>query len=136
MNLFLWMAQGLLALVFAGSGAVKSIGSKAWLIETGQTGVTHYSAAFIRFIALCEIAGAAGLVVPWLTGIAPALTPLAAVGLGGLMIGAARAHGRLAREHRHDPPRHRRERRNQLTNAALLALCLAVAIGRAAALSG
>jgi hypothetical protein len=131
MDVTLWIVQALLALLFAFSAAMKAVASKDWLVASGQTGVTHYASGFIRFIGLCELAGAVGLVAPWLTGIAPALTPVAAAALGVLMIGASRAHARLAREHPHDPPRHRRERRNQRNNFILLALCLFVAVGRA-----
>ena len=42
----------------------------------------------VRFIGLCELAGALGLVLPGLLRIAPGLTPLAAAGLVVLMIGA------------------------------------------------
>ena len=38
--------------------------------------------------------GAIGLIVPWLTGIAPILTPLAAVGLALVMAGAVATHVR------------------------------------------
>jgi ABC-type uncharacterized transport system permease subunit len=43
---------------------------------------------FIHFIGICEMLGAIGLIVPWLTGIKPGLTPLAASLLIVIMIGA------------------------------------------------
>jgi len=43
---------------------------------------------FIHFIGICEILGAIGLILPWLLGIKPKLTPLAACGLVIIMIGA------------------------------------------------
>jgi hypothetical protein len=43
---------------------------------------------FLRFIGVCEVLGGLGLVLPWLIGIRPGLTPLAAVGLLIIMIGA------------------------------------------------
>jgi hypothetical protein len=43
---------------------------------------------FIHFIGVCEILGGIGLILPWLLGIKPKLTPLAAVGLVIIMIGA------------------------------------------------
>ena len=46
------------------------------------------SIEFIRFIGFCEVLGAIGLVVPWLTRIKSGLTPLAAAGLVTIMIGA------------------------------------------------
>jgi uncharacterized membrane protein YphA (DoxX/SURF4 family) len=120
MDVALWTCQGLLAAVFIYSGLQKSIQSKDRMIETGQTGVRPYSLPFIRFIALAELAGAAGLILPWATKILPALTPLAASGLGVIMIGAARAHAR-----QHEP-------KNVTTSLVLLTLCGLVAIGRLA----
>ena len=38
------------------------------------------------------MAGAIGLVLPWLTGVAPPLTPLAALGLALVQVGAAITH--------------------------------------------
>jgi hypothetical protein len=43
---------------------------------------------FLRFIAVCEILGALGLILPGLLRIRPGLTPLAAAGLVIIMIGA------------------------------------------------
>ena len=43
---------------------------------------------FIRFIGVCEILGAIGMVLPGLTGVRPGLTPLAAGGLVIIMVGA------------------------------------------------
>ena len=43
---------------------------------------------FLRFIAVCEVLGAIGLILPWLLHIRPGLTPLAAAGLVIIMIGA------------------------------------------------
>jgi hypothetical protein len=63
-----------------------------------------------------------GLFLPWLTGVAPVLTPAAAAGLGIVMIGAAAIHLRL------------REPLSALANAGILALCAFVAPGRAAQL--
>ncbi|WP_040163516.1 DoxX family protein [Microbacterium gorillae] len=119
MNTVLWIVQSLLAVVFLASGVVKSIAGKERLIATGQTGVAPYPIGFIRVIAACEIVGALGLIVPLATGIAPLLTPLAAVGLAIIMIGAAFSHLSLG------------EWKQALTvNLILFLLCLFVALGR------
>jgi len=118
MNTILWVCQVLLATVFLGSGALKGTQSKERMLASGQTGIRDYSLGFIRFIASMEVLGAIGLIVPWMTRILPWLTPLAAAGLGIIMMGAARSHTRL------------REPRNVATNIILLALCLIVVIGR------
>jgi hypothetical protein len=125
MNLALWIVQVLLAVIFATSGLLKATQSKPTMIATGQTGVVFYPMAFIRFIAGCELLGAAGLIVPWLTGVARVLTPIAALGLGAIMIGAAASHSRLARDQRRW-----RELLNVATNIAILAACAFVAAGR------
>jgi uncharacterized membrane protein YphA (DoxX/SURF4 family) len=120
MNTLLWILQALVAAVFVSSGTIKGTQSKPRLLASGQTGVRDYPIGFIRFIAGCEVLGAVGLIAPTATGILPVLTPLAAIGLGIIMIGAARAHARL-----HEP-------RNIATNLVLLALCAIIAIGRLA----
>jgi uncharacterized membrane protein YphA (DoxX/SURF4 family) len=119
-NIALWIGQGLLSLLFAWSGVQKGTRSKASLVASGQTGVQEYPMPFVRFIAFMELLAAVGLVVPWATGILPILTPLAAAGLGIIMLGAARAHARL-----HEP-------RNVAANFLILAVCLFVTIGRTA----
>lgn len=118
MNTALWIIQGILAAVFTVSGAMKLTMSKDRMLATGQTGVVDYPLPAIRMIALSEIAGVLGLIVPGLMGLAPWLTPLAALGLAGVMMGAAVAHGLL------------HETRNVAVNAVLFTLCLWVAIGR------
>jgi hypothetical protein len=76
----------------------------------------------LRTVAFAELLGVTGLVLPWWTGVAPVLTPVAAAGLGIVMIGAATIHLRLG------------EPRTALANAGILALCVFVAVGRAAQL--
>lgn len=53
-----------------------------------------FPGAAIRLIGIAELAGAAGLVLPAVTGIAPVLTPLAATGLALTMTLAAIFHAR------------------------------------------
>jgi hypothetical protein len=118
MNAALWAGQIVLAVVFTFSGALKLVMSKERMLATGQTGVRDYSLPAIRMIAACELAGAAGLILPELIGRAFVLTPLAAIGLALVMIGAAVAHTRLS------------EPRNVAVNAVLFAICVFVAVGR------
>jgi hypothetical protein len=127
MNTVLWVAQGSLAVVFAASGSMKAAFAKDRLVKMGQSGIQHYDMRFIRFIAITELLGAVGLVAPWLLGTARVLTPLAALGLGVLMVGAAASHARLARE---NASRQRRELGNVLNNFVLLVCCVAVAAAR------
>lgn len=82
-NGFLWVLQGLLALLFVLAGGTKLAMDPAEL--TAQSGL---SAGFLQFIGACELLGAVGLVLPWLTGIRRELTPIAATGLIVIMTGA------------------------------------------------
>jgi hypothetical protein len=125
MDTALWIIQGGLALLFLGSGLMKAFASK----RTGQPGAVFYETSLIRFVALCEIAGAVALVVPWLTGFVSTLTPVAASCLAVLRVVAAESHGRLA-GHVDDERRRRKEMRNLAGDVVILAACLLVAIGR------
>lgn len=127
MNLALWATQAALAAVFAFSGIAKATGTKEALVASGQTGLTRYSLRFIRFIAAAELFAVAGLTLPWALGIARGLTPLAALGLAVIMVGAALSHGQLALA---SEARRAKELRNVATNAFILAACLFVAVGR------
>jgi DoxX-like family len=93
-NIALWIVQGLLAFVFAGSGVVKATRDRKRLVDDGITWVEDFSAGAVTAIGVLEILAAVGLIVPAATGIAPVLTPLAAVGIGLLMAGAAVVHFR------------------------------------------
>jgi hypothetical protein len=80
----LWVAQVLLALGMASAGVIK-------LMSGDDVLTTYYPlfpALFIRFIGVCEILGAIGVVVPAALRIRPELTPLAAAGLAIIMGGA------------------------------------------------
>ena len=82
MNLALWILQVLLALLFLFAGGMKLI----MPIEE-MTQQIAMPGLFLRFIGVCEVLGGLGLVLPWLAGIRPGLTPLAAVGLVIIMVG-------------------------------------------------
>lgn len=117
MNVFLWLLQALLAVAFAGSGLMKTTRPKAWLDQR-----LHYtsdmSTGTVRSIGTVELLGAAGVVLPAATGIATVLTPLAATGLGIVMVLAFGLHAR------------RREPQAFPINLALLAVAAVVAWGR------
>jgi uncharacterized membrane protein YphA (DoxX/SURF4 family) len=81
----LWIAQGVLAVMFLVAGAPKLIMSAAQMASPGPVQVP---VIFVRFIGVCEILGAFGMILPGLTGIRPGLTPLAAGGLVIIMTGA------------------------------------------------
>jgi DoxX-like family len=82
----LWIVQVLLALIFACAGAVKLVLPVDVLLEQSQVALPG---VFIRFIGVVEVLGALGLILPGLLRIRPDLTPLAALGLVAVMLGAA-----------------------------------------------
>jgi hypothetical protein len=121
MNIALWVGQALLAFVCVVSGSLKSTQSRERMIETGQTAAKIVPLPFMRAAGVSELVAVLGLTLPWATGVAPVLTPVAATGFGIVMLLAATVHTRL-----HEP-------RNVATNLGILAVCAFVAIGRFAA---
>ena len=83
MHYALWIVQGLLALIFLFSGGMKLV-----LPLEKLTGPVPLPGFFVRFIGVCEVLGALGLILPGIFRIRPGLTPLAAAGLVIIMIGA------------------------------------------------
>ncbi|MBM2802742.1 MAG: putative integral rane protein [Deltaproteobacteria bacterium] len=83
MNVALWIAQALLAALFLFAGGMKLI-----LPIEEMTKQMPMPGLFLRFIGVCEVLGAIGVILPWLLRIRPGLTPLAAAGLVIIMIGA------------------------------------------------
>src|ERR1700752_1731282 len=94
MNLALWIVEGVLAASFAGSGLMKLVVPKDKLVSSGQGWAQDVTPTNIRLIGLVELLGAAGLILPAVTHIAPVLVPLAAIGLALVMVGAAVVHAR------------------------------------------
>jgi hypothetical protein len=83
MNRALWIAQGLLAAVFAFAGASKLLTPPEMLAM-----MSPFPVSFILFIGVCEVLGALGLILPLALKIRPELTALAALGLTVIMAGA------------------------------------------------
>jgi hypothetical protein len=91
MNLALWIAQGLVAFAMFAAGGLKVATPRSKLVEKMKWAASWSDARF-KLLGLAELLGAVGLVVPWLTGIAPFLTPVAAACLVVLMGGAVKTH--------------------------------------------
>ena len=83
MTYALWIIQVLLALLFLFTGGMKLV-----LPLDQLTGPVALPGWFTRFIGVTEVVGALGLILPSLLRIKPWLTPLAALGLVLIMIGA------------------------------------------------
>ena len=117
MDTALWILQVLLALGFVGTGLNhatrrdKASGGMAWMLTVPKP--------FLTTIGILEIAGAAGLILPPVTGVALWLTPLAAALLALVMVFAVVFH--LRRDG---------EGMNVVPNLILGALAVIVAYGR------
>jgi len=85
-NRVLWTIQILLAALYLFAGGFKLVAAAEQMVS--PPGTPQLPTLFLRFIGLLEVLGAFGLILPWLTGIKPRLTPLAAWGLVIIMIGA------------------------------------------------
>ncbi len=88
MTYALWIVQALLALLFLFAGGTKLVLSPEVLASMGSPNQIPLPGWFVRFIGVAEVLGALGLLLPGLLRIKPWLTPLAAVGLLIIMIGA------------------------------------------------
>ena len=119
MNIFLWIVAGILAAFFLAAGATKLTQSRRKLLANpNMQWVQDFSAGTIKLIGTAEVLGALGLILPGALDIAPILVPLAATGLGMIMVGAIITHGR------------RKEPQPMVLNAIVLILAVVLAIFR------
>ncbi len=88
MTYILWIIQALLALLFLFAGGTKLVLPIEVLTSMGSPNAIPLPGLIIRFIGVCEVLGALGLILPGLLRIRPGLTSLAAAGLVIIMIGA------------------------------------------------
>ncbi|MET9342373.1 DoxX family protein [Nonomuraea sp. NPDC003804] len=91
MSIVFWVFQGLLAVLFLLAGGLK-IFAPLEAISGIMPWVEDFSRPQVAGIGILEVCGAAGLVLPGVTRIAPVLTPVAAIGLVILMAGATITH--------------------------------------------
>ena len=119
MSVFLWVLQILLGAMMLMAGAMKLMQGKEKLAEDPRMGwVEDYSDSTVRGIGAAEAAAGVGLILPWWLDIAPVLTPLAALGVVAVQIGAILTH------------RRRGETQMLAMNATIAVVALVVAIGR------
>ena len=116
MNTTLWITQILLGSMMFFLGLIKTFLPPEKLDKFG--GGTRHSFGLIRFIGFSEVLIGAGLILPWLTGILPMLTSLAAIFLCVVMVLAIGEHVRY------------KEARKILMNVIIIGLAVFVAIGR------
>src|ERR1043165_2414803 len=87
MNIVLWIVQIVLMLVFLLAGGTKFLPAET-LQKMSSPNQVQVPMLLLRFLGICEIFGALGLLLPSLLRIRPKLTPLAAALLCIIMIGA------------------------------------------------
>ena len=119
MNVAIWVVQGLLAAAFLMAGFAK-VSQPIDKLRKRMAWAGAVPVWLTRSIAVVEILGAIGLILPMATGILPWLTVAAASGLGLVMIIASVFHVRRG-EASHVP-----------VNVALLLLAVVIVIGRLA----
>jgi len=93
-NVALWIVAGVLAAVFLLAGGMKVtvprerlLGIMAWARD--------WPDGRFKSLGVAEVLGAIGLILPRALNIAPALTPVAAVGCAIVMFGATITHFRM-----------------------------------------
>ena len=117
METALWIVQVLLAAIFLMTGMTKLTQPRQKMAAGPMRWAADVTDTQFRTIGLLEVLGAIGLILPAALGIAPLLTPLAAVGLVLIMVGAIRTHVRYAETDRLAVP------------IVVLAVALFVAVG-------
>ena len=96
MNLTLWIATGLLAVVALGGGISKAFVPKEKLAaHEGGKWTRDASVGFVKTLGFLELLAAVGLILPAVLDIAPVMVPVTAVCWVALMVGAMITHGRL-----------------------------------------
>ncbi len=120
MNVALWTVAGILAAVLLVSSITKLLVPRENLAAIGRAGewTPDFSPRFLKAIAVPELLGAVGLIMPAVLDIAPILVPLAASGAVLLFAGAATMRFR------------RGERATIVVDLGYLAMAAFVAAGR------
>jgi hypothetical protein len=119
LSIGLWAVQGLLALMFVGTGLWK-LATPIPELAAKMPWMGQVSPGFLYATAVFDLLGGLGVVLPSLTRIKPGLTVLAALGCGALMASAVVFH--LSRGEGASTP----------FNLVVIALSLFVAWGRRA----
>ncbi len=81
MNIALWIAQGLLAIMYFTVGSMKIMQPARIRENPRMTWANGQPDKYIRFVGTTEVLGALGLILPLVTGILPWLTVFAGIGL-------------------------------------------------------
>lgn len=119
MDLALWIAAGLLAVVALVGGITKTVVPREKLAaHDGGEWTASASDRFVKGLGVVEVLAAVGLILPAVVDIGAFMVPVTALCWTALMIGAMVTHGRLG------------QARFVAVNAVYLALAVSVAWGR------
>ena len=119
MDIILWIAAGLLALVALTGGFTKTFIPKGKLEHhEGAAWTRGVSPAFVKTLGVLELLAAIGLILPAVVDVAPVMVPVTAVCWIALMIGAMTTHARLG------------QFKLVMVNAVYVALAVLIAVGR------
>jgi hypothetical protein len=119
MNIILWIAAGILALVALAGGITKTFIPKEKLEHhDGAAWTRGVSPAFVKTLGVLELLAAIGLILPAVVDVAPVMVPVTAACWVALMIGAIVTHARLD------------QFKLVLVNSVYLALAVFIAVGR------
>ncbi len=119
MDIALWIATGLLALVALMGGSTKTFMSQEQLQQhEGAAWTKGFSPRFVKTLGVLELLAAVGLILPAVADVAPVLVPVTAVCWIGLMVGAMITHGRLG------------QYKLATVNVVYLVLAVFIAVGR------
>jgi hypothetical protein len=119
MNITLWIAAGLLALVALTGGLTKTLIPKEKLEHhEGAAWTRDASPGFVKTLGVLELLAAVGLILPAVVDVAPVMVPVTAVCWIALMVGAMITHGRLG------------QLKLVMVNLVYVVLAVTVAVGR------
>lgn len=118
MDTYLWIAAGFAAACAFGAALLKLTQPRQRIIDAGLKWAEGFTDGQVKAIGLAELLGGIGLIVPPLIDTAEILTPIAAVGLALLWLGAVVTHVR------------RKELKEFVPSAVLVGLAVFVAYGR------
>jgi hypothetical protein len=91
MRIAYWVVAGLLAVFYLYSGGIKALRSPE-VLRPMMAWVDSVPLWLLRTIGVLEVLGAAGLILPPLTGVLPVLATAAAVGLVLVQVGGMVLH--------------------------------------------
>lgn len=120
-----WIVAVILGVVVLGAGLLKIIRNKEQLTAMGMGWVQDAADWQVKAIGALEVVAVVGLIAPMASGIAPVLSPIAAIGIAIMQAVAFVVHAR-----RKDP------RNFMLLNMAVFALAGAAAVLGFFALAG